>query len=217
MELKGPLTAGQPINFRRYLFFDSSTISLLTSNLVVMILAVLQNWDLGTLLWIYWFQSVIIGFFNFFRILALKDFSTENFKINNRPVEPTEGTKLYTAFFFAFHYGLFHFAYAEFLGIDFLKADANIGILSIIFGSTVFFINHFFSFRHNIARDSEVKQNIGTIMFFPYARIIPMHLIIVIGASTGGFALILFLSLKTVADLVMHTVKHRMKANLSPS
>lgn len=206
-------------NFRRYLF-DSSTISLLISNLIVIVLAIVQKWDLATLLWIYWFQSVTIGFFNFFRILALKNFSTENFAINERPVAPTEGTKRYTAFFFAAHYGLFHLVYAIFLGVNFITTGANIGIISILFGSAVFFVNHYFSFQHNVVRDSEVKQNIGKIMFFPYARIVPMHLIIVTGALTGGFALIFFLVLKTAADLVMHVVKHSMgkrEGDLSPS
>ncbi len=61
--------------------------------------------------------------------------------------------------------------------------------------------------------------NIGTIMFFPYARVIPMHLTIVIGGHfTKGSqgALILFLALKTIADLIMHMIEHaeaRQKTN----
>ena len=50
-------------------------------------------------------------------------------------------------------------------------------------------------------------------MFFPYIRIIPMHLMIVAGVSVFGGstgALIIFLLLKTAADAAMHFVEHAM-------
>jgi len=56
---------------------DISTWILLASNIWVLILYLKDGADLGTILIIYWIQSVIIGFFNFFRILGLKEFSTE--------------------------------------------------------------------------------------------------------------------------------------------
>jgi len=61
--------------------------------------------------------------------------------------------------------------------------------------------------------------NIGTMMFFPYLRIIPMHLTIIFGsdyAKGSSGALILFLVLKTIADLIMHMIEHakaRQKKN----
>jgi hypothetical protein len=56
-------------------------------------------------------------------------------------------------------------------------------------------------------------------MFFPYARILPMHLTILIGAylekhSTG--TVILFLGLKTFADLTMHLMEHTHKRERNP-
>src|SRR3989344_624904 len=50
--------------------FDSSTLGLLLSNVIVIVLAVAQKWDISTALWVYWLQSIIIGFFNFLRILS---------------------------------------------------------------------------------------------------------------------------------------------------
>lgn len=46
-------------------------------------------------------------------------------------------------------------------------------------------------------------------MFYPYARIFPMHLTILLGATTG-VPLLMFLVLKTIADGVMHVVEHRV-------
>src|SRR3989344_9635074 len=97
------------------LLADSSVLSLLFSNLLVIILAIVQKWEVSTVLWVYWMQSIIIGFFQFLKILSLKKFSTENFTVNNQPALPTTKTKLFTAFFFMFHYGFFHFIYAIFL------------------------------------------------------------------------------------------------------
>lgn len=187
---------------------DSSSVSLLVSNIIIIILGLVQKWEISTVLWVYWTQSIIIGFFQFLRILSLRKFSTGNFTINNQPVLPTEKTKTSTAFFFAFHYGFFHFIYAIFLASVVAKTPEN--FLSILIGSSVFFVNHFFSFIHNKINDQKFKQNIGALMFAPYARIIPMHLIIIIGALlTNQALLILFLILKTAVDLLTHVLKHR--------
>lgn len=188
-------------------FFDSSSITLLVSNIIVIILAVIQNWEVSTVLWVYWMQSVIIGFFQFFRILSLKKFTTKNFTINNQPALPTSKTKIFTAFFFLFHYGFFHFIYAIFLASVVVKVPKN--FFSILVGSLIFFINHFYSFIHNKIIDEKLQQNIGKLMFTPYIRIVPMHLIIVFGAILGQNMLIVFLILKTITDIIMHVVKHK--------
>lgn len=202
-------------------FKDPALFSLLVSNLVAIFFAVLFNWSTMTILWIYWFQSVIIGFFNFFRILDLKEFSTENFRINNRPVGPTEQTKFFTAFFFAFHYGFFHFGYAMALGFfSFMLILPGVSAVSgntidfdfVLITAAIFFVNHLFSFLF-FRNKPKKKQNIGTILFLPYARIVPMHLMLIFGAllAAGGsiFVLVFFLLMKTGADVAMHWIEHR--------
>lgn len=193
-------------NLRKY-FADSSVISLLFSNVLVIILAITQHWEISTVLWIYWIQSVIIGFFNFLRILSLKNFSTKNFIINNQPALPTLQTKIFTAFFFAFHYGFFHFIYAIFL-FQLFNSSQPLDLNYLFLGGLIFFLNHLFSYWHNKITDEGKIQNIGQLMFSPYARIIPMHLIIVFGAVMGQSTLVIFLLLKTGIDILMHTVKH---------
>lgn len=192
---------------KKYFLFDPSTISLLISNIIVIILAIVQKWDVATVLWVYWMQSIIIGFFQFLRILSLKNFSTENFTINDKPALPTNNTKLYTAFFFLFHYGFFHFIYAIFI-FNFFKSNLPFDFTYLFLGGLIFFINHTFSYFQNSLQDEKQKPNIGTLMFAPYARIIPMHLIIIFGAILGQSSLIIFLLLKTLVDFVMHIFKH---------
>lgn len=195
---------------RKPFYNDLSFWVLLFSNGITVLYAVMQSWSLGTIMAIYWVQSIIIGGFNVFRILSLKKFSTEGFTINDKPVAPTEETKKFTALFFAAHYGFFHLIYASFILLD----GKEFNLHYIFLGGIIFFIDHFFSYRYNKKRDEQKVRNIGRLMFFPYARIIPMHLTILFGSLLPGlFPLVLFLGLKTVADGVMHVVEHEMPRN----
>ncbi len=224
MYLSGPMGKAElfPKNkktdFSKFFLLDLSLFFLLLSNILTIVFAIIENWSLLTIMWIYLFQSIIIGFFNFLRMLSLKEFSTNNLKINNELVEPTKTTKYKTAFFFLVHYGFFHLVYAIFLIALSIKRNIETGNISIqpsipiLISTGIFFMNHLFSYVYNYKKDSAKKKNIGALMFFPYARIIPMHLIIVFGLfiiQTKG-ALLFFLILKTIADVIMHQAEHNL-------
>jgi Family of unknown function (DUF6498) len=197
-------------------FLDPSTLALLVSNVVVIAFALDQQWSLIKLLWIYWAQSVIIGVFNVFKIRDLTHFSTNGFYVNNKPVAPTEETKRQTALFFAIHYGIFHLVYFFFLVVfsfvGFWQVSAYITAASVLFilaSIALFFANHLYSFLHNREQERKRIRNIGGVMFSPYARIIPMQLTLILGVFlVDQMALLLFLALKTVADVVMHVAEH---------
>ena len=202
----------EAINLTRHPAIDRSTVVLLLSNLLTIALAVYQHWDVYVLMWVYWGQSVIIGYFNFRRIMDLKKFSTSGFMINDQPVKPTPETQRQTAVFFALHYGIFHLAYLAFLSAD-TKVAGGFPVFNVLVCIGVFYLNHWFSYRYNREQEQDRVPNIGSIMFFPYIRIIPMHLMIIagvtfLGGSTG--ALIIFLLMKTAADVAMHIAEHAM-------
>lgn len=187
---------------------DGSVWSLVLANLFALGVAFWQGWGAAPLMFLYWGQSVVIGVSNVFRILALERFSTENFTMNNRRVEPTNATKIQVAGFFAVHYGFFHAGYFVFLAI----ADRGVMLFDPWFwGCTAAFgLNHLWSYRYNRDLDRQGTPNIGTLMFTPYVRIVPMHLTIILGGAFAGgpLALLMFGALKTVADVVMHLVEH---------
>lgn len=188
---------------------DWSALALVATNLLTIAIAVYQKWNPGTVMWIYWGQSIIIGAFNAVRMWTLQNFTTDGLKMNDQPVAPTTGNKRFVAIFFMVHYGFFHLVYAIFL-ISMAKLTPH-DILPILVCVAGFLVNHWFSYSYNMANDSARKLNLGTMMFFPYARIIPLHITIITGLmlSKTTWALVLFLSLKTVADLIMHAVEHR--------
>ena len=189
---------------------DPSLWVLLAANGVTIYFALKEGWNIGTLLWIYWIQSVMIGVFHFIRILRLERFSTEGIKGDADMVGSHIWLKSFYAVFFAMHYGMFHFVYLIFL---------IVGVFTPVFGSSapewtqvgwvslLFFVNHLFSFLFNQSRDAH-EQNVGQVMMYPYARIIPMHLTIIFGGFIN--ALPFFLILKAGADAVMHILEHAL-------
>jgi Family of unknown function (DUF6498) len=191
----------------------TSTRSLLAVNAITVAMALALDWPVATLLWPYWVQSVVIGYFSRKRILALGRFSTEGFKMNDREVSATPATQRSVANFFAVHYGFFHLAYLAFLlgqhTGQFRWSDwAGLVVLGVSFAW-----NHRLSFNQNVEADRTGTPNIGTLMFLPYARIIPMHITIIAGGALGGdgpLAVLIFGALKTAADVLMHHVEHRV-------
>jgi hypothetical protein len=199
-----------------YRFFqDPAFYSLTIVNLLSIVLAVYEQWSLFTPLFIYIIQSLTLGLINFLRIISLKEFSTKGFSISGgRAILPNEQTKWYTAKFFLLHYGGFHAFYIFFL-IMFMGENETIANLVdwrwVFFTSLFFVLNHAWSFYLE-RQQAPVKLNIGNLMFYPYARVVPMHLTILIGLGiTGGqvttFALIFFMILKTFADLLTHILE----------
>ncbi len=208
---RGPFDLRQLLDPAR-LAGDPTVWSLLTANLTTIALAILERWDLHTMLWLYWWQSVVIGFFNMVKILLLREFSTENFRLGNTPAPPTTDTKIFTAFFFLFHFGLFHLVYAIFLSRGSMARSAATvspawhAAAAFDFNLILFFANGLFTFLFN--RDwARSGQNLGTVMFAPYYRIIPMHMTIILaGFFSPGALLYVFLLFKTASDVISHVV-----------
>jgi hypothetical protein len=185
---------------------DGSLLALIGTNIFVLILAMVLGWRLIDMMLVYWMQSVVIGIANVFRMLNLDEFSTEDFTMNDQPVDPTPETKLQVAGFFTLHFGMFHLVYFVFM-MSGEFGDPRLGMDLLICGAA-FAVNHWYSYQYHLESDRSGKPNIGTLMFTPYARIIPMHLTIIFGSALGMGGVFVFGVLKTLADAVMHQVEH---------
>jgi hypothetical protein len=186
-------------------------LAIVGANALTLVMAVALDWTLGSLLWPYWLQSLVIGFFSCARIMALRRFSTGGFKINDREVPTTPEGKLYTVGFFVLHYGFFHLIYAVFLLFMALPRLEDLPWFTVALAG--FVLGHLRSFREHLARDLAGCPNIGVLTFLPYARIVPMHLVILAGAfwseRTSALAVAGFVVVKTAADVAMHVFEHR--------
>ncbi len=193
----------------------ASLIAIVLANAFVIGIAFVQRWPLGTLLWPYWIQSVIIGVFNFRRMWSLQNFSSAGVKINGVSAQPSPGMAKFTARFFALHYGCFHLVYLFFL---FAIAPFPRGQgLWILLAAATFGIGQYHAYRQHLIEDARGDSNIGALMATPYLRILPMHLVIMLGAIVrgSGWILVVFGVLKTAAEIFGIHAERKMLAKIA--
>ena len=192
---------------------DTSVLGLIASNIVVIVWALIENWNLGFLMLVYWAQSVIIGLFWFYTIITYKNayrkYTADPFEL---PDKLNAFSRLGIGLFFLFHFGFFHSGYLTFLLSPAFSEEKTFEfpLLAFVIVTGLFFINQLI-WSINFAGKSEHRPaNIGKLMGFPYARIIPIHLTIMLGGLVSDrgfnptFVLLIFLTLKTVVDVMMH-------------
>jgi hypothetical protein len=203
-------------------------ISLLSANLVTLILAIAGNWAAGPVIFIYWVQSVIIGIFTVASIigadtLAIKADMDARHKERHENVvlDPRQVKKhqyLLAAMFFI-HYGIFHVAYYDFIVNSGMFGQVPVSDPALWLSCGVFFASHLYSFLYYRTRERGGEEYVNDTIIGPYFRIVPMHLIIffgaivililgILGITSTMPVLVVFLLLKTAADLWMHMWKH---------
>jgi hypothetical protein len=126
-------------------------ISLLFANIVTIVLAILGNWDLATVMFIYWAQSIIIGIFT---VISLLGADTAALGADlQKPIDERGGAakisprfvwfyKCMLAGFFTLHYGLFHWGYFTFIVESGLFGTVNFSDPRLWFSCGLFFANH---------------------------------------------------------------------------
>jgi hypothetical protein len=183
---------------------NRSSASLLSVNLVTIIVALWQNWNVADLIWVYWLQSLIIGYFQVLKIKNMEIFTTDRFYINEKPVEPNNDTKLKVIYIFILTYALFHLFYLFFIPVLGMPEVKGLMIMGILY-----LANHYYSYLENKEIDKRTVRNIGEMMMIPFVRIIPIHITMIFAAGFGNrISLIYFLGLKTIVDLIMHNIEH---------
>jgi len=159
-----------------------------------------------SIIWLYWCQSVLIGVFNFFDMITLKNVDVSNWSFNGKPATVKEA-KGCLPWFFLFHYGIFHLVYLVFLFADFRLSDTNFSYLKLALGGVV--LQQIIHFTQNKIKYAHQPGNIGSMFFTPYLRIVPMHLTILLPKFLGWTPALTFLILKTVFDILGQLITTR--------
>jgi hypothetical protein len=192
---------------------DLSLLPLLFSNGLAIWWTARDHLSLQTVMMIYWAQSVAIGAVNVLRILVLREYSTDDFRMGG-PLSPSAGTKLKVAGFFTLHYGFFHVVYLVFILAAMTRGRVDVNVPFVLYGAALFAGTDLAALA--LHWNAETRgRNIGQVMFAPYLRIVPMHLAIIFGGFVNyhpGVTLGLFQGLKTIADVFTHLVQHRRPA-----
>jgi hypothetical protein len=184
--------------------------ALVAANLVPLIGVIAFGWDLGTLMLLYWLESAIIGFYNILKLAIV-----------------AKRGAFFLAPFFAVHYGLFMLVHLVFICVLFLRDRVGPGdmfpdsriisdyVKSTALAAASLFVSHGISFCVNFVGQKEyIQTDPGTQMVSPYGRIIVMHLTILFGGFVTFLlgapiaVLVLFVILKTVADMAAHRREH---------
>ncbi len=212
---------------------DNALKGIVVTDVFTLVMALWQDWSVLQLMWPFWMQSLIIGWYARRRMLLLREFCTRGMKVNGRPVEPTQRTQRQMANFFVLHYGGFHAGYLFFLLAMSTTADAggfitvtnsSSGVASqvlighvhpldfLIYAALAlgFWQAHRASHIEHVRADLGNTPKLGNLMMLPYARIIPMHLTIILAVPLGTGAIWVFVLLKIAADVMMHKVEHRV-------
>ena len=147
------------------------------ANLIPVIGALFWKWDVATILFLYWAESSIIGFFTACRI-----------RFSALSANPSSSHLLT---FFCLHFGLFTAGHGLFLIAVFL--DPKTASLTEVMTSRGFFITlavmiieHAFFFHTEFIRDEQYKRSKPDDHFVsPYPRILAMHVTILAGTGAA--------------------------------
>lgn len=200
---------------RPAIFSNISVVSLLASNLVPIIGVLFWGWNLKPILFVFWLENFVIGFWTLLKMLKIGG-------IGGIPL----------VIFFMFHYGFFTFLHLVFLLALFLS-DFHMGIIpfnsklnfilswNIIFAFTAIFISHGISYVSNfIGRKEYLNHTLTEQMIAPYKRVFVMHITIVFGAflvllfQDQKIVLLLFVLVKILIDCKTHFAEHAFTPRL---
>lgn len=205
----------------------TSSIFLITANLIPLFAVLFLDWNVFEVLALFWMENVVVGVLNVARM------ATQLFL-----------RKAYEAAlmipFFCFHYGMFTAVHGIFVismfapggedvaGTVFENMDSGagplgfMGVLSammsypgMVYAVTGLFVSHLLSFLFNyIGKGEYLRMNVTELMHSPYKRIIILHMTILFGGflvmATGEslWALVLLIFLKIVIDMAAHLHEH---------
>jgi len=191
--------------------FSFSALSLIAANLIPLIGALLLDWSVFLIIFLFWSENLIIGFFNVFKLIL------------SQGQEKMTATKAFTVPFFMIHYGGFCAAHGVFVISLFGKwANADLSDFhnfihdlfideKAIYAVMALFLSHGFSFIYNyILKGERKKATIKKLMMTPYSRIFILHVTLIFGAflliqfKAPEAGLTLLIILKIAVDLSAH-------------
>ena len=196
----------------RQVFKNPSTVILILSNLIPLFGVLFLEWNIFSILILYWAETAVIGLYTIFKIIIFHRWKA-----------------IVLAPFFVVHFGIFMFGHLIFIVVLFANPDGlssyNVGNtpsyllivslikpLAIAFSSLV--LSHGYSFFVNYVGNKEYLERTKDPFLSPYGRIVIMHLTVLFGGflsmifGNAVFALVLMVIMKIVVDALFHMRQH---------
>jgi hypothetical protein len=182
---------------------------LILANLIPVAGVLLFDWNVLSILMLYWAESVVIGIINVLRMICCQnDNILQGLPLPGGRSLPKEvstamsqgmsrvsvnGIKFFLVPFFTVHYGGFCFGHLSLLLVFSSGGLAPLGVASskldpwepsFLIAVAAIFFSHLLSFFTNYIGNDEYKRaSLFVLMFRPYGRIITMQFAILFGAA----------------------------------
>lgn len=181
-----------PALFFRDLFTRPEMWLVLLSNALVFFLPGFSLSDAITLIWIYIVQSLLLGLVHFFKLLFYR------FAPETRDGLVSRSGQRFTACFFLLHFGFFHLVYILFAGTEGVKTGL------VLLAGLVYFSGQMLSLIREIPLENTSERKQSVFMMRPYARILPIHLAVILGSLFGSAGIwLVLISLKLMVELLI--------------
>ncbi|TAK54237.1 MAG: hypothetical protein EPO24_13380 [Bacteroidetes bacterium] len=201
------------LKFRLSDYTLPSVAVLIGANLIPLYGVIFHGWEIFPVIFLYWFENVIVGAFNILKLLTVQP----------KDIAAWVG-KLFMIPFFCFHYGLFTGAHGWFIfslfgdikikGAEFPTPQLVFDTISrfdLLYVCLGLIASHGFSFVVNYIRNGEYQRaTVNQLFFQPYGRIVILHLTILLGGFLADVlhsptvALIFLIILKISVDAWSH-------------
>jgi hypothetical protein len=175
------------------------------------------GWSLFAIMFLYWIENGIIGFFNVFKIALARAPGPSRFTVGGRPISPSN--KELRIVFFIVHYGVFWTVHGVFVFAFFGMSSglfSGVGLRGVAIAAAALFLSHGVSFLVNfLGKEEYLTVSPDQQMTEPYSRVVALHVTILAGGFLAGSlgaplaALVLLVLLKTAIDLFAHLREHR--------
>ena len=190
---------------------------LIVSNSLPIFGVLFLEWNLFSILFLYWLENIVVGMYAMLRI----------WRAELPPKAPIKVTKItgetyiykvsaYLSFFLV-HYGMFTFVHGIFIYMMFMPFFESLDWVLIAFLGL--FVSHGIShFKNFVGNQEYLSTSPDKEMLAPYKRVVVMHLTIIAGGffvtEVGSpiYAIVILVLLKIFIDLSSHLSEHKKYA-----
>lgn len=191
----------------------SSLLATLITNIVILYGAKAGNWDLYMILFICWYENVLVGFFNIFRINLAEQLPSKFLKIG----EHTYRSKAAFMTIFLVQFGIFTILHLLLLQVLFDSPPVTLAsyFVPVTISLLLLFMSHGYSYVFNYLDKKEYKSLApDQLLLRPYLRTGSINLLLIFTALVmlrdhpeQNIALVL-VQIKLVVDVVAHIIEH---------
>jgi len=176
--------------------------ALVISNLFPLVGVLVLGWDAGALIFLYWAENLVIGFYNYCKMLAAR----------GKPASRV--SRWFLPHFFLLHYGIFTAVHGVFVLTLFGRPLDNLEWVGL--SALFLFLSHGVSFWTHFLRGGERQRlNAEDLFIQPYPRVVVMHITILAGGflamtlDSPPVALAVLVALKIIIDMLLHLREHK--------